>query len=688
MRIFFLLLTFFLFWHAASCQSNSSDMTNFFVENEYLFRMQVSRFYPLDREMLETYEEDWSWSLVSENTDIKWTDELLEKFSGLLDWNMLQRNPSILWDETRIQRHRNIIDWFYLSQNPALPVSEAWIQNHKNEINWYFFSQNPAFTSQKALLRKFKNRIDTTFARPRYAKASYFFKQTEVPAEMSAIRDLAADEVGEALIDRYFDYWRVEEMAGLPNFPWTLQRFRLLAPGVNHHQLGDNANVYRRLFKPYLTDDMVRSVMQRLNPPGVVRFYSLKQDKDALGLIPGFTTGKGYRDPFIEKNLEPDRLLDSLPSADFFLDGIYMPPLRFADIHEWSEGRSYQTATIAVSEKVKSVLERFRLPPHRFYPVDFQLNDARYGRETRRYYIFHIATCDFQYLDYDRVIFYWVKQISFNPGMRRFNLQGAIEQKIKSPQEYLAFRDSIAQHATPYRRFQPLEYTWNADLDVIACNAESSLYPIWVSEDVKAALGAAGVTGIGFRKVRKTHPRMTGAESAAHRARNAQIIESIRSEWAQKLPENEQLTVINFKKECAWRDSVLALYGLVKKYRKDHPVTAASGSLTAKLLQKEEEWDVLLPPKFFDMASRLTYTGTFRLLVSGLKCDLLSIDQMIKVGKEWTKWYPFTAKAVLFANDGAGNYLGFLLKPGSAFELGDTIYEFDESGEVRDVGKL
>lgn len=682
MRVFLFALVFAIFHLPVWGQQGGGTMEDFYVENEYLFRMQVSRFYPLTAEMLERYKEDWVWHLVSENTAIKWSDALLEKFGRHLNWETLQRNPSILWNELRMEQHRNDLNWFDLSQNPGLPVDEAWIQRHEKDIIWYFFSQNPAFVNHPELIKKFQSRIDTTYRRPVYQKASALFKSMDAPAAMQAKKDVPVNEIDENLIARYFDHWQTAQMVELPNFPWSVQHYEQVAPMLNSiHQLGSHEQLYKRVFEPFLTDTMVEGVMQRLSLPGVLRFYRLHQGEDEWGPVPTVLFSSGFTRVFFPNEMIQDTLLDSLPACDFVLDK-YVTPQRFADIHEWGNHKPRRTATLFVSEKVKGVLERFHLPAHRFYPVVIQLDDVHYGRGKRRYYIFHMATCDYLYFDYEQMQFFKTGHFPIGPGLRRYHLVEPVIPKIKSPREFLALSDSLNDQD---KYIEPMEYIWKSDLDVIAC-----AYDFWLSEDVKMALEAAGVTGVEFRKIREMPPRMLGAETAVHRARNAGIIAQIRREWSTKPSEPDQITVANFKIDCARCDSLMASKERATRLGSGaRPVGEVPESVVGILRQKESEWDVLFPSGYVETMSHPDAGSKLGALARANGYELRSVGQITQVDKKWCRFYPFAAKAILIGDNGTGDLLALLLQPGSDRVLGDAVYEIThDPPEVRVIGRM
>ena len=83
----------------------SRDTEAFFRRHPEFFRLVVSRYYPLTKELIGRYEDWWDW----------W------------DWEGLSRNEVLQWNETLIERYTNRWSWWNVSRNRVLPWSEALI---------------------------------------------------------------------------------------------------------------------------------------------------------------------------------------------------------------------------------------------------------------------------------------------------------------------------------------------------------------------------------------------------------------------------------------------------------------------------------------------------------------------------------------------------------------------------------
>jgi hypothetical protein len=678
----------------ATAQKLTPAFEEFCVRNQSLFLQQTSQFYPISVELLEKYPEEWSALDLSQNTRLPWSAAFIERFEARLELSSLLRNPSIIWDETLIDRYirHKDFNWFALSQNPSLPLNESFLEKYANEIEWSAMQENPAFKNRKDLKKKFKSRLENQPAldtqkqrllvndyveyKDPWLGVSLEDQIKTLPQELQAIRLKPIKSLDTALLHRYEQIWDWYALSNCTELPWSMElidRFSSKWMGLNF-----NAGVYEQVFAPVLSDGNIQTLLTKLFPPDQVKFYVLDAGDDAFGITPGVESERGY----FEKLLSSADQQASTPKR-CTLGGIWEPPLRFVDVHDWGNDRPLNVNAITVSEKVKTVLERFQLPPHQFLPIDLMFKDLHYGADTQRYYILNITDCDHQLLDYSQAKFY--RQV-----WKDYQYQNETQPSsfgISDAATFTAVQDSL-QKLTPAIFLTVRPHVWKAAYDVMVCDQESGIKTIWVSEDVKKALEIAGVVGAGFERVRKTPYRMLGLESAEHRRRNEAILNGLKLEYSAVPPTPTQRSVQKFLAACARRDSILSQKGMVKRAHASLP-KPAKGSSAALLREKEAEWEVLLPAKYFQMASTLTYTTRFKLLVKILGYDLTSLENLSQIGDEWHKNHPHMVRGVIFAENGVGDALYFQLKPGSAFELDEVVYELlHETGETRAVGKL
>lgn len=84
----------------------------FFQEHDELFKSLLSRWHPLDSNLLERYEDFWDWDRLSKNEALPWTPKLIDSFIDRWEWkgdgnDGLSSNESLPWSVELIERYRN-----------------------------------------------------------------------------------------------------------------------------------------------------------------------------------------------------------------------------------------------------------------------------------------------------------------------------------------------------------------------------------------------------------------------------------------------------------------------------------------------------------------------------------------------------------------------------------------------------
>jgi hypothetical protein len=602
---------------------NSDSLVAFALRNENFFRHQISRHYPLSEAMLDKYSEDWIWYQISQNNQIDWTENLLKKYRKNLNFELLLRNPKIVWTSEKIDSLGERADWSCLSQNPSLPLSKKFLKKYEKKINWHYMGKNPAFIKQKKLVKIFGSKIPVIPEEKKlYNDTQIGFylheknpNKAKMPSELVEILQNPFKTVDKKLFTKFPSWWQLTSLTRSNLMDWDFETLDTLIKGVpyySEHFDCDGIYVYQNLIKPVITTDLLTEIMLKLNPPNEVNFYVLKSTGDEFGIVQ-----KAFlKDKKIGKLADkfPLFLSDTFKMPDLILQG-YEPPVRFAPIHAWDYNSEppFQTFALLISTDLKAILERFNLPPHRFYPVNIYINDLHYGSDFKQYFVLHIEKD--QYVDLDVMV----------------------SDKYKD---------------------------------------------IWISDDVKNALEIANIGAIGFEKIRKSKPRMPGIETLEYRLKNQKIIDLIAKNAVSTI--EDQLTIKNYRKKIEWRKEVLKQKGMAKIYRSQHPLKDAENLVVKHLLEKELEFEVIFPQSFI---SKKEQSNWKHFKTSDNEYEIFRADKLEQL-RGWDRNYPFAAKSVLIGRDGMGNYIGFLLKEGSAFELDENLHLFDgDTGEIRNLGK-
>lgn len=662
----------------------------------------------------------WGFSLLSSNSQMAWDIDTLAQFESRIDWLCLSGNTGVRWTEALLDRYKTKLVWTDLAANPAFPIEPAILEQFAPFISWIYLSSNPALPLDDAFLRRYEDNIHWQILRnyrddlsevhepfsarlealpkQRYQQNGShllrYYLRSEIHPESLTGRlynrlDQPVSQIEPAFLKEFHEYWNWEKLSYGRDVHWSIpfyERFyHLLNEGVS-----TSAGFYRSVLQPVLHDALIDEVCARLNPEGGVPFYYLEGKRDEYGTLPnvrhklpGDPPWEAYRrvNEQWAALFSGDDLSASIPEVRFELDWFLRHPIRFADYHEWPFQDHY--SAIVVSGKMKSMLEQFKLPPHRFYPIELAIANDVFGTEHRDYYIFYVPEQEYLYFDYEKTV--WVededrKQVPNKGGMYHrpyytssyFTRQTAAPYPamISSPEAYLQAKQELL-HRNPLKKLRPREYIWKADFDLLPSGAENPRRHIWISEDVRKAMEAAGLEGIRFERVWECRPRMEALETPARREKNERIIRAVRAEFGDREPDPEQLTVRNFKQAEQWAQEVCRHQGIVRKMYTENPPSATDDALLLKIREKEVELDVVFPTWFIEI-----------LRSGNLPSDLedYTLIPLENIGCwQLLDDFPLSVKSVPIA-EYSTSILFLLLKKDSFYELDDAIWmrEYDQ----------
>lgn len=698
---------------------NPEELENFLFTHEYLFRQQTARFYPLPFALLEQYPDMWDFSLLSRNPNMPWDLQTLGRFGQQIDWQALSANTGMRWTTDVLDHYRDKIHWPELCKNPALPFTDALLERYAHDLNWVYLSTNPAIPLTDVFLEKYQDRIHwqmlknynpdldkvgTPFreklaALPDTPVRSYILpdhtkryirwriQAESLPEPLRQALESPVSQIPEDFFAQYWDCWDWQNIGLCIHLRWSVSFFERFYQYLDRC-VTLNSAFYTQVLEPVLNDSLIEQVCARLNPEHVVQFYYLQDKGDEYGVLPnvrytlpGNPPYEAYRPVheqwrafFSNSDLEA-----TLPEVQYELSWFLRHPIRFADYHEGPFGSQYPA--MVVSGKLKEMLEKFELPPHRFYPIDLAIQNDLFGVEVRRYYIFFVPEQEYLYFDFARIKLFedqdrpqipdeaplYHRSYYDSSYFTRQTAQ-AYAGPVDTPEAFLAARAELSVRA-PEKSLRPQEYVWDAAFDLISCGAENPRNRIWVSEDIKKAMEESGATGIRFERVFETRPRMRGLETPEHRLKNAQILESLRGEFQNRAPEPEQITIRNFRAAEAWAEEVRRNKGIVRKLYSDHPATyATDDAFLQKIREKEIQFDVVFPGWFIEILKSGKLPEAFSdftlMPLEHIYCQQLERD------------LPLTVKSVVFAEYSSSS-LFLALKGDSLYELDDAIWQHE-----------
>ena len=187
----------------------------------------------------------------------------------------------------------------------------------------------------------------------------------------------------------------------------------------------------------------------------------------------------------------------------------------FMDVIDWSSdftigGLTHKAGCFMImTEKVKKVLEKYHLPPHRFYPTQLY---CKYYKETRKdYFVFHMigdGISGDEYIDYEKSTFIEYERDSEYKKIRiKKHPEGTIKSRTHSIEVELGkdksqllgkYKEKLANGRINIKTngLDFVNKVFRHDYDVLWGLPNL----IYISEEIKKELEAIGVTNAGFFK--------------------------------------------------------------------------------------------------------------------------------------------------------------------------------------------
>jgi hypothetical protein len=190
------------------------DTEAFFRRHPEFFRLVVSRYYPLNEELIGRYADywDWSWSGLSGNAALPWSEALIDRYAKHWNWRSLCSNEALPWSEAFFDRYAKRWDWEGgLSWSTALPWSEALIDRYAKRWDWRGLSQNAALPWSEALIDRYAERL-----------GRWGLSQSEALLLEAFIDDLPpSSPLNEAFFNGHIKHWGWGSLKDNMASPWN-----------------------------------------------------------------------------------------------------------------------------------------------------------------------------------------------------------------------------------------------------------------------------------------------------------------------------------------------------------------------------------------------------------------------------------------------------------------------------------
>ena len=557
-----------------------------------LFLSHICEFYPLSKAFIDKYEYELDWTSISKSKVIAWDTEFLDKYQDRFLWEELAWNDSISWTIERVEKFKKRLDWYYLGRNKNLPITEEFIKKFSKQM---FVADNNSFLTNK-LKRKYDLKI--------------------VP--------------------------------GLTNDTQTLKRINLNKIELLFRKYEYHHNqhlLYKKVFLPLIEKTSLEKIFTN-KFDYTQRYYFLEPIQDDIhGLTPEFEIIDD--NPF--KEFRDGRGLFETEKIPVLKNGsLQEGPDRLYEIPRFP-GLSYY-ATLLVSENIKAVLEKFKLPGHIFHPV--KLIPKKLSTLTK-YFILH--------LEYDTL----TKDLDHSSQDYFFNMtyynnrnHGMIERKISNFDEFVdasaAIKEKLDKYGSNLKVF-PNEYKMLTDYDVYSYSVHGEFI---INQFVKNAL-------------EKNFPKQIAFRSA--QLLNIKIDQKIYNEKIKRYlntPVSSKLTYKGSEDDKFY-------YAKMERLESFDPPLTKSIPGKDRFSAKETELNVIFPDDFKNQILEK------KLKIKGY--DLLPIKEYY-LENQYADRYPETYKSVVVAENGIGDSVNLILQRDSDFRLQRKLFEFfHETGEYEEI---
>jgi len=171
----------------------------------------------ISTDFIEKYEKLWDWNYLSIRRNICWTIEFIEKYEDKLNFKYMSNNTSIPWSVDLLKKYEDKWDWWELSANSSLPWTEKLIHIFEKRWNWSGLSAN-----------------------------------SSLPWSVE-------------LLECYLDKWGWSSLIANDHFPWSMELIEKYIDKIGFNQYSQDVFApYEKIFKPYLTDDFIDEIMQKI----------------------------------------------------------------------------------------------------------------------------------------------------------------------------------------------------------------------------------------------------------------------------------------------------------------------------------------------------------------------------------------------------------------------------------------
>lgn len=262
----------------------------------------------------------------------------------------------------------------------------------------------------------------------------------------------------------------------------------------------------------------------------------------------------------------------------------------------------------------------------------------------------------------------------------------------------LYFKDLLTEFHLPLHRFYPVEVHFEesqkkkfgnvyeqyyllhllypspeAYFDVIGIKPDKKV-ELCVSEYVKRACEITGISGLKFTLAAELEEPLAEVKTKLDL-----LLEKIKATPFLKPVLRDKGVLDHFQAMAAKRNEVLKNLQLVSTYYTQLNDDSSISTIERKVRYHEKHLNVIFPPSYRQLLllkSRPKAIGEFK--------EVFKLEELIQVGNDYQNSRPQAVNAIAVMGDGSGDYLGYLLKEDSQYELEDRLYHFKhEIGDIK-----
>ncbi|MEX2683100.1 MAG: hypothetical protein Q6373_016035 [Candidatus Sigynarchaeota archaeon] len=190
-----------------------------------------------EQEMIDLFKNDWRWNYLCSNPGIKFTKEMIDKYADKIDFVELSQNPSVEWTEEILITYGKKLSWKHIRLNPGVKWTRDIIDRVRKgtgneDIDLLYLTEAEGMKWTDKELDEFKTHQAAPMA---WDKLS---ANEGLPWSLD-------------LYNKYKDFFYLNRMSKLRNFPWTEQFIATYAEKLDWWELSGNTSI------PF-TEDLIK----------------------------------------------------------------------------------------------------------------------------------------------------------------------------------------------------------------------------------------------------------------------------------------------------------------------------------------------------------------------------------------------------------------------------------------------